>query len=627
MTAIDRYQIISELGRGGMATVYLAHDPRFGRDVAIKILPRELLHNPLFRERFEREARAIARIEHSAIVPVHDYGEDNGQPFLVMRYMPGGSLADRIARQGALPLEDIRAVLDRVAAALDAAHRLGIIHRDVKPANILFDSYGEAYLSDFGIVKLSEGVTQLTGSVMVGTPAYTAPEMAGGDGITPLVDVYALGVTLFQMLTGRLPYEAGSPLGMLMAHVNRPVPDVRLLRPGLPDAVQAVIERALAKKPGDRYQSAGALAEALRAALQTAPRGSVGAVSLVDSGRLSVPEEAEATVPDSPAARPVRRWPRRVAAVLLLLALLVSGLLLPRLFDDDGLQPIQPVSSTGDGARSPLGPHQIALNGVSRNADWEPYTEQINGVLMALVPAGCFQMGSTDDQITYALAVHGSEIDRSFFEDEQPAHHVCFTRPFWIDVYEVTNEQYGSTGCAGSSSQPDQPRNCVSWNDALAHCQARGARLPTEAEWEYAARGPDALIYPWGDSFDCSRGSFDDETRVQAGAVVAGAGCDGFGATAPVGSFPDGVSWVGAYDLSGNLWEWVNDWYDSAYYSTLPDGITDPRGPSSGTAHVLRGGSWYYGMPSDLRSARRNGDDLSPGDLNDGFRCALSYSP
>jgi serine/threonine-protein kinase len=177
---IGRYQIKKALGRGGMATVHLAHDPRFKREVALKVLPREFLHDPTFHARFEREAQTIAAIEHPAIVPVYDFGEQEGQPFLVMRYMPGGSLADRLS-QGPLTIAETAEVMKRLAPALDIAHEKGIIHRDLKPGNILFDQYGEAYLSDFGIVKLAQATTTFTGSSVIGTPAYMSPEQVHGD--------------------------------------------------------------------------------------------------------------------------------------------------------------------------------------------------------------------------------------------------------------------------------------------------------------------------------------------------------------------------------------------------------------------------------------------------------------
>lgn len=266
MNTFGRYEIKSLLGQGGMATVHLAYDPHFKRDVAIKVLPRELLHDRTFHSRFEQEAQTIALLEHYAIVPVYDFGKEEGQPFLVMRYMSGGSLTERI-RQGPLPLERIAVIAGRIGAALDRAHAKGIIHRDIKLSNILFDGDGDPYLSDFGLARLSEVSAQLTGSGIVGTPAYMAPEVSDPGGLTHLIDVYAFGVTLFEILTGKLPYDADTAIGMLMAHAVKPIPDVQSLRPDLPDSVQSVIDRALAKDPMDRYQSAGVLAADLQAAL------------------------------------------------------------------------------------------------------------------------------------------------------------------------------------------------------------------------------------------------------------------------------------------------------------------------------------------------------------------------
>jgi serine/threonine-protein kinase len=267
---IGRYQIEEEIGRGGMATVYISRDPQFGREVAIKVLPREFTHNPHFRERFEREAQAIAQLEHSAIVPVYDYGQEEGRTFLVMRMMKGGTLADRI-NDGPLPLKDAARILDQVAAALDVAHQRGVIHRDVKPGNILFDEHGDPFISDFGLVKIGESASSLTGSMIVGTPAYMAPEMSQAGGLTSLVDVYALGVTLYQMVAGRLPYEADTPLGTMLAHAVEPIPDVKTVKPDIPDPVAAVIKQAIAKQPANRYQTAKQLATDFRAAVEGRP--------------------------------------------------------------------------------------------------------------------------------------------------------------------------------------------------------------------------------------------------------------------------------------------------------------------------------------------------------------------
>ena len=188
---IGRYVIKELLGRGGMATVYLAYDELFEREVAIKLLPREMLHDPQFRVRFDREAKTIAMLEHSAIVPVYDFGEDDGQPFFVMRYMSGGSLSDRI-KKGPISLQESAKMMERLSHALDDAHSKGIIHRDLKPGNILFDKRGDAYVSDFGIAKLSDSGSTVTGNTIIGTPAYMSPEQAQGETIDSRADIYAL---------------------------------------------------------------------------------------------------------------------------------------------------------------------------------------------------------------------------------------------------------------------------------------------------------------------------------------------------------------------------------------------------------------------------------------------------
>ncbi len=262
---IGRYEIKSELGRGGMAAVYLAFDPRFKREVAVKVLPPQLLADPVYRARFEREAQTIAALEHPAIVPVYDFGEEEGQLYLVMRYMPGGSLADKLSKGTLQPTEVVH-IIARITSALDQVHARGIIHRDLKPGNILFDQYGEAYLSDFGIARLTEATTTLTGAAIVGTPAYMSPEQARGDlDIDGRADLYAVGAIIFQMLSGKLPYESTTPLGLAMKHITDPVPSINQIRPDLPLVLDQVIETAMAKEPTERYQSGQELSDALNA--------------------------------------------------------------------------------------------------------------------------------------------------------------------------------------------------------------------------------------------------------------------------------------------------------------------------------------------------------------------------
>jgi len=271
-TTIGRYQIIAELGRGGMAVVYRALDPNIGREVALKLMSREFLSDPEFHQRFAREARAIGALESSSIVPIYDFGEDKGQPYLVMRLMTGGSLVDKL-RQGAMPIEMVNLYLNRLAEALDEAHSKGIIHRDLKPGNILLDQKRLPYLADFGIVKLLESNATMTGrGGAIGTPAYMSPEHFEGK-VSARSDIYALGVIVYQMFTGKLPFQAKTASEWLKAHLmDAPIP-LQVAHSGLPPILQTVLERALAKNPQNRYQSAGQFAHAINEVTRQFPTG------------------------------------------------------------------------------------------------------------------------------------------------------------------------------------------------------------------------------------------------------------------------------------------------------------------------------------------------------------------
>lgn len=269
---IGRYEVVRELGRGGMATVFLARDPSVQREVAVKVLPREFMHDPQFAVRFEREARIIAQLEHPAIVPVYDFGKsEDGQPFIVMRYMAGGSLADRM-RQGPLALAEIAQLFGPLAGALDKAHTKGIVHRDLKPGNILFDEYGHPYIGDFGIAKIQEGSQALTSNQAVGTPAYMSPEQAQGTAnIDGRSDIYALGVILFELLTGQQPFQSDTAMGQMLKHLTAPIPNPLAARPDLPPQYDVIIQRALAKRPTERYATVRELATELATVAQVPP--------------------------------------------------------------------------------------------------------------------------------------------------------------------------------------------------------------------------------------------------------------------------------------------------------------------------------------------------------------------
>jgi len=270
---IGRYEIKAELGRGGMATVYRGYDPRFEREVAVKVLPPELLHaDPQFRLRFEREAKIIAQLEHPSIVPVYDVGEEGNQPYFVMRYMSGGSLTDRI-KAGMFTVEQATKILEQIAPGLDEAHNKGIVHRDFKPSNILFDNKGTPYISDFGIAKMTQSASTVTGSAIIGTPAYMAPEQAQGTTVDGRADIYALGIILYEMLTGKQPYEADTPMGVAIKHITDPVPHILDANPNLPYDIEEIIQKAMAKDRDDRYTTAQEMVETLHEVIRDIEAG------------------------------------------------------------------------------------------------------------------------------------------------------------------------------------------------------------------------------------------------------------------------------------------------------------------------------------------------------------------
>jgi serine/threonine-protein kinase len=288
------------------------------RYVAIKVLPQHLANDAGFRARFEREARTIARLEHRHILPVYDVAEDSGIPYLVMRYTDGGTLADLIT-SGGLSIDRAGALITQTAEALEYAHRQGVIHRDVKPANVLIGRDGDALLADFGIAKMYDNATQLTGEgAMIGTPAYMSPEQLRGKPVDGRTDVYSLGVVLFQALTGECPFVAETPLAIAMMHIHNPMRPPRQLNSAIPESLERIVLRATTKNPEDRFQTAGEMAAALRTALVAptplpvaAPERPASAAAAtpppLPAATVSLAEPPIAVAAPSPAAPPARR--------------------------------------------------------------------------------------------------------------------------------------------------------------------------------------------------------------------------------------------------------------------------------------------------------------------------------
>ncbi len=663
---IGRYKVGNVIGRGGMAQVYIGEQTNIKRQVAIKVLHSYMAADDTFVKRFEREVQTIANLQHPRVLPVYDFGKFDDVLYIVMAYMAGGTL-EAVISADKLSTAKLMRYTRQIAEGLDYAHRYGIIHRDLKPGNMLLDAENNLHLSDFGIAHISKSTTALTGSSVVGTPSYMAPEMFEGGKLTTATDIYALGITIYEMLAGVRPFVGETPAQVMLGHLTQAIPNVRTVRPELPEAIEYVVQKSLAKDPRQRYQNAIDLAKDLENAL--AGRDVVSRTSpiydtLLDQSRsidntTELPPEqlgyegvntqplVEPARPPSQQATkqspvvisaPAEGKPRKnkrsgsdtfATAVIGLLALMligvgVLGILMPDLFTElsifsEPTATAAPVTETTDAGPAPtattaptaigaveatasaavptndlveptLGPTATpdplaaARTRIERNAGWTPVIQTFANVDMALVPIGCFTMGDAGGR-----------------DSEKPIFDICIQEPFWIDVTEVTNQDFGPNPDAFPG--PQRPANAVDWFEAQRHCEARGGRLPAEDEWEWAARGPDSLEYPWGNTFD------GDQIFHDANAGAAGPG--------DVGT-RGGASWVGAVDMSGNVWEWTLSRV-SAYPYNPDDGresldIVDNR--------ILRGGAFSqdaYGTRASVRTG------LNPGgrDGQNGFRCLI----
>ncbi len=350
-SSLGPYQVLEQIGRGGMAAVYRAHEPRRDRFVALKVLAPHLCSDPSFEERFRREAQVLTRLAHPSIVPVEAFGEVDGHAYLVMPYLPVGTLSDRLRDAPIGPQEGARLVR-QISEALQYAHDDGVVHRDVKPSNVLLDEEGNALLSDFGLARMQEASASLTGSALVGTPAYMSPEQARGEKADPLSDQYSLGVILYLLTTGHLPFEAETPMAVALKQIHEPLPLIRENSPNVPEAVERVILKATAKAPGDRFASVADLNDAFQAAVAHAldPLSN-------PAPRIELPSSVRPTI-SLPASRGAAirgrlgvPRPARLAGLLLALILaypvLASGL---KTFLGPGSQSVEQQASYAAGA-------------------------------------------------------------------------------------------------------------------------------------------------------------------------------------------------------------------------------------------------------------------------------------
>ena len=623
-TLVERYNVQEFIGRGGMAEVYKVWDSQRAVHLAMKVLHADLAEDKIFLRRFRREATNLAKLQHPHIVRFYGMERDSRLAFMLMDYVEGESLRTKIFRQDEPFTEDaVRQIVRPVSSALHYAHNMGLVHCDIKPANIMLDKHDEVRLADFGIARMSNAATATM--VGAGTPAYMAPEQIRGEDPTPQTDIYALGILLFEMLTGgERPFtgEGSKATGSTSEKVrweqlNKQPPNPRKWNSDLSPELEAVVLKCLEKEPKKRFGNALELLNAIELATGEGEAPPPKSEPALDVEKYAAPEsvpviaQKERPEPGKVQGKSKRFLTAGIALagmILLSLGWLMGGgapEVFPTKTPTKTATPtftFTPISTSTPIATNT--PQATAPPALGIGSTWE---RPADGMTMLYIPAGEFEMGSNDGD-----------------SDEKPIHTV-YLDAYWMDETEVTNAMYAKCVSAGECDQPggsyygnssytNHPVVYMDWNDAQNYCRWTGGHLPTEAEWEKAARGGlEGKKYPWGDESPVC------EQRAENGAKYDNnSNCDDTG-TEKAGNFS--ANGYGLYDMSGNVWEWVNDWYDADYYANSPS--SNPSGPSSGNDRVLRGGSWFDNS-YNLRSANRRRDFpvYTSGDL--GFRCSRS---
>jgi eukaryotic-like serine/threonine-protein kinase len=636
---VGNWVIESRIGAGGMGTVYLARHEALGTTAAVKVLSTQLGDDPKFRERFFQEARTQAQLRHPHIAQVLDFHEQDGAYFLIVEYVDGQPL-DKIIRAARGPIETPRALAwaKQALSALDFAHQKKVIHRDVKPANLLVDSRDQVKVVDFGIAIEIGGRRLTTMSASIGTPPYMSPEQI----ISPWridhrADVYSMGIVLYELLTGRVPFDDPDIVKVQQAQCETPPPPPRTINPAIPEALEAIVLKALEKAPDARYGGCGDFAQAIEAFerdQEVAGTVALAAVAASPTPRPQTPVTPAPAAPQrvtpqpaSPAPRPPQppghratvlersspsngapRLPSAPRAgggatrVLVIIGAVIGGILLVIVGGLYLLYLLGRVAQRLDESKTKGGAGLAHTSARTR-------TNSTDSLEYARIPSGTFEMGCVP-------------ADADCSEDEAPRHSVRLSHSYWLGRTEVTvaawrrfasaTSYQGSAGTTQSSdADKNQPVIMATWKDAAAYCGWAGGRLPTEAEWERAARGGrEGSKYPWG-----------DEAPACTAGASNGAAFDGCASTSvqPVASYA--ANDFGLYDMVGNVAEWCADKYSGHYY-TSETAATDPTGAAFGMSRVVRGGT-SSASAKVLRVSARGASAPDTSGLNLGFRCAL----
>ncbi len=591
------YRVVRPLGRGGMGVVFLAEDTRLSRLVALKVCNVSIADKPTL-ERFRREATSAAALRHPGLCPVYEFDVRDDIPYLAMAYIDGPTLADWMTSRVPLEPRTAAVLVSKMAAAIQAAHARGVVHRDLKPGNVLLEK-NSPVIVDFGLARQTGGGANLTKKgAVVGTPSYMSPEQVRGDNdIGPGCDVYALGVILYEMLTGRRPFEG--PTGVVLAQIlYTPVAPPSKHRPDLDRQLEAVCLKAMAKAPQARYASMTELAKALEpfaratAVGASAPRRRPSKLASADTEANQPPTQPTTTPRPDASAKPLAIL--HILLLLLCVAALAAVVSFPWWKDHllgSGRKPANDVVVEPDPPEKP--PELLPA-----------FTNSVEMKLVLIRP-GSFLMGAPT-----------SDTDRS--PDEFP-HPVGIARPFYLGTCEVTQGQFERVlgkdrnlsffkkGKKERAGVPDHPVERVTWEEAVEFCtrlsempeektHQRVYRLPTEAEWEYGCRADTTGPYNFGGAAGLGAHAWFQDNAL--------------GKTHPVGGKP--ANGWGLYDMHGNVAEWCADWYDPRYGEHGAE-----------VYRVARGGSWSQNA-RDCRSANRL--NRKPGTRYDniGFRVAAT---
>lgn len=627
------YVLLDLLGEGGMGRVYKAYHVRLERIVALKIIRKEKLTNPVATERFHTEIQAIAQMAHPNVVTAYDADQVGDVHFLVMEYIDGTDLTKIVKSRGPLPIPEACGYVYQAAIGLQHAFELGLVHRDIKPSNLLVTrETGVVKILDFGLARLAEaslspGQQRVTQEGLVlGTPDFLAPEQARNPaGVDIRADIYALGGTLYYLLTASPPYEGATTTDKLLRHCNDPPPDARQKRPEVPEHLARLIQWFMAKLPEHRPQTPLELALALQPycpppGITVRPVPAPGAEAITNPSGTAYPPAPGAALPSSPSAypqpQPLSGMPAPAAPPA------VDPAPSSQIFKLPAEIAQEPIRERVSSQRSLVTPllflfGGVIVLGILAFAAWRVFQadepsplakefEHPVGMKFVLLPAGSFRMGSPED-----------EPGRR--EDEGPLRTVTLNA-FYIAVTEVTQTQFmelvgRNPSAVGRVARGfDTPVENVSWEEAVEYCrrltvrynprEGWAFRLPTEAEWEYACRAGtqspfwcgEKLHYPEQAMF--TRGSEEDDPLA-----------DGIEETKPptlpdrVASRPGRLNPWGLADMHGNVAEWCLDYYSPEYDASATN---NPRGPADGSRNVIRGGSWKDPASACRSAARRS---------------------